>query len=198
MQELVDKSKEVLSPLIQAINRHDKLNKLSYGIGGMSLISSIQTGEVKDASFDIYLSDMEVGDYFYSILNSMGYFQFDQNPWSRNFRSYNNYINVCHMRTFTPLEYVHNADVTISSAIIDNNSTFYCRPEFFKDLKSKTINIVNLNEPDPDIENRLEILKSKGFKLNKKSEKIFNVFTRGLSYKKLLIPIKDEKVLIFN
>jgi len=198
MQELVDKSKEVLSPLIQAINRHDKLNKLSYGIGGSSVVSAIQTGEVKDATFDIYLSNLETYNYFYDILSNIGYIQYEKNDWFINFRSYNNYINVYYMRSFTPLEYIHNADVTISSVIIDNNLTFYCRPEFFKDLKSETINIVNLNEPDPNIERRLETLKKKGFKLNKKSEKIFNTFTRGLSYKNLLIPIKDEAVLIFN
>lgn len=197
MNELVDKVKEVLSPLIIAINRHDRTNKLNYLVGGGAVLDSIIDGKV-NTDFDIFLSDLTVGDYFYQILNDIGYRQYEQNTWARKFSSYNNLLDVCHLRTFSPFEYVHNVDMTVASGALDNNFIFYCRPEFFDDIQKKEINIVNVNEPDPRIDYRVKKMEQKGFTMTKKSKKIKTLFDRGAEYRNLLLPIKDEEVLTFN
>jgi len=196
MEEVVDKVKEIIGPLLYAINRHDKLNKLNFAVGGGAIVDSILFGKIQK-DFDIFLMDLEVGDYFYQILRDIGYRQYDQNTWARKFRSFNNEIDVCHLRTFTQEEYINNVDMTVASGLLDNNLIFHCRPEFFDDVENKVINIVNINEPDPRLEYRVNKMKEKGFKLNKESEKLYNIYYRGGDYKKLLKPISKNDILMF-
>jgi len=195
MEELVDKIKFVLSPLLIALNRHDSKNELNYCVGGNIIIDSVISENIT-GPINIYLSDPKKENVLYKVLGDIGYSLEKMINFNRSFRSFNNQIDV-YFLPLTPEQYVHNSEITIESGVLDNNFNFYCRPEFFVDLQKKNINVVNLNEPASDIINRINILKDKGFKYLKSSEKIITSFNRGGEYKKLLSPISNSSILTF-